>query len=256
MLELMGIPWSLFPREAAGIAPALDAALAHFREARRPYALVMQKGSVAASALEAAASPPPRTVPTAIPAARACATRREILAAIRGAAREDVLIATTGYTGRELYALGDTPNQLYMVGSMGCAASFALGIALTQPRRRVIAIDGDGALLMRMGALATVGWERPANLVHVLLDNGLHESTGGQATVSPGVDFCALAAASGYPSVAAIAAPAALAAALAERGGGPRFIHVPILPGVPDRLPRPTVTPSEVAARLSAFLAA
>jgi phosphonopyruvate decarboxylase len=133
-----------------------------------------------------------------------------------------------------------------MVGSMGCAASFALGIALTQPRRRVIAIDGDGALLMRMGALATVGWERPANLVHVLLDNGLHESTGGQATVSPGVDFCALAAASGYPS----------AAALAERGGGPRFIHVPILPGVPDRLPRPTVTPSEVAARLSAFLAA
>jgi phosphonopyruvate decarboxylase len=92
--------------------------------------------------------------------------------------------------------------------------------------------------------------------VHVLLDNGLHESTGGQATVSPGVDFCALAAASGYPSVAAIAAPAALAAALAERGGGPRFIHVPILPGVPDRLPRPTVTPPEVAARLSAFLAA
>lgn len=256
MLELMEIPWAPFPREAAGIAPALDAALAHFRGARRPYALVMQKGSVAGSALRAGAPPPPRALAAAIPAARACATRRDILAAIRGAAPDDVLIATTGYTGRELHALGDTPNQLYMVGSMGCAASLALGIALAQPRRRVIAIDGDGALLMRMGALATVGWERPANLVHVLLDNGLHESTGGQATVSPVVDFCALAAGSGYPSVAAVAEPMALAAALADRGPGPRFIHVPILPGVPDGLPRPTVTPPEVAARLAAFLAA
>jgi phosphonopyruvate decarboxylase len=256
MLELMEIPWAPFPREAAGIAPALDAALAHFRESRRPYALVMQKSSVAGSALKAGASPPPRAVPAAVPRARAVATRRDALAAIRGAAAGDVIIATTGYTGRELYALGDTPNQLYMVGSMGCAASLALGIALAQPRRRVIAIDGDGALLMRMGALATVGWERPANLVHVLLDNGLHESTGGQATVSPGVDSCALAAASGYPSVAAIAEPSALAAALAERGPGLRFIHVPILPGVPDGLPRPTVTPPEVAARLAAFLAA
>jgi phosphonopyruvate decarboxylase len=256
MLELMESPWAPFPREAAGIAPALDAALAHFREVRRPYALVMQKGSVAGSALEAGATPPPRPVPAAIPAARPCATRREVLAAIRGAAPDDVLIATTGYTGRELYALGDTANQLYMVGSMGCAVSFALGVALARPRRRVIAIDGDGAVLMRMGSLATVGWERPANLVHVLLDNGLHESTGGQATVSPGVEFCALAAASGYPSVAAIAEPAALAAALAEQGPGPRFIHVPILPGVPEGLPRPTVTPPEVAARLAAFLAA
>lgn len=255
MLELMEIPWAPFPREEGAIGPALDAAFAHMRDAKRPYALVMRKGSVAEAPLGAPppARPPAAAAPVAKP--RASATRRDMLAAIRSAAAGDVLVATTGYTGRELYAQGDAPNQFYMVGSMGCAVSVALGIALAQPRRRVIAIDGDGAALMRLGALTTVGCERPANLVHLLLDNGMHESTGGQATAAPGVDFCAIAAGSGYRSVAAIAGPAALAAALGERGPGPRFIHVPIVPGVPEKLPRPTVTPPEVAARLAAWLA-
>jgi phosphonopyruvate decarboxylase len=256
MLELMEIPWAPFPSEEPAIGPALDGALASLLETRRPYGFVMRKGSVAPAELRAAPAPPPRAARAAVTAPAPQATRHEMLAAMRGAAGGDVLIATTGYTGRELYALGDTPNQLYLVGSMGCAVSLALGIALAQPRRRVIAIDGDGALLMRMGALATVGWERPANLMHVLLDNGQHESTGGQATVSPGVDFCALAAGAGYPSVAAVAQPAALAALLADRGPGPRFVHVPIRPGVPEQLPRPAITPPEVAARLAAYLAA
>ncbi|HEU0226005.1 MAG TPA: phosphonopyruvate decarboxylase [Steroidobacteraceae bacterium] len=256
MLELMEIPWAPFPSTGDAIGPALDAACAHLRDARRPYALVMKKGSVAESKLgPAPAMPAPcRAAPIAKP--RASATRREMLAAIRSAAAGDVLVATTGYTGRELYALGDSPNQFYMVGSMGCAVSVALGIALARPRRRVIAIDGDGAALMRMGALATVGCERPANLVHVVLDNGMHESTGGQATAASAVDFCAIAAGSGYPSVTAAGDPGALAAGLAREIPGPRFIHVPIVPGVPERLPRPTVTPPEVAARLAAFLAA
>ena len=179
-----------------------------------------------------------------------------MLAAIRAAAGGDVLIATTGYTGRELYALGDRPNQFYMVGSMGCAASLALGLALAQPQRRIVAIDGDGALLMRLGALSAIGAELPSNLVHVLLDNGLHESTGGQATASPTVDFCALTAASGYPSVSAVTDPAALGAALSERRPGLQFIHVPIVAGIPERLPRPTIGPAEVAARLRAYLGA
>ncbi|MBX3703226.1 MAG: phosphonopyruvate decarboxylase [Steroidobacteraceae bacterium] len=256
MLELMEIPWAPFPSEQDAIGPALDAAFAHLRDARRPYALVMRKGSVAEARLEAAPAPPPAGRAAPVPRPQAVATRRDMLAAIRAAAAGDVLVATTGYTGRELYALGDSPNQFYMVGSMGCAVSLAFGIALARPRRRVIAIDGDGAALMRLGALATAACERPANLVHVVLDNGMHESTGGQPTVSPGIDFCALAAGSGYPSVTAAGTPGALAAALADRAPGPRFVHVPILPGVPDTLPRPTVTPPEVASRLAAFLAA
>jgi phosphonopyruvate decarboxylase len=256
MLELMEIPWAPFPSTEDAIGPALDAALAHMRDTRRPYALVMKKGSVA----EAKLGPPPampapgKASPVTKP--KASATRREMLAAIRSAAAADVLVATTGYTGRELYALGDAPNQFYMVGSMGCAVSVALGIALARPKRRVIAIDGDGAALMRLGALATVGCERPANLVHLVLDNGMHESTGGQATAAPAVDFCAIAAGSGYPAVVAAGDPGALAAELARDVRGPRFIHVPIVPGVPGGLPRPTVTPPELAARLAAFLAA
>jgi phosphonopyruvate decarboxylase len=174
-----------------------------------------------------------------------------MLAAVQTAATErDILIATTGYTGRELFALGDRPNQLYMVGSMGCAISLALGLAIARPGHRVIALDGDGAALMRLGAMTTAGFERPPNLLHILIDNGLHESTGGQATVSPGVDFCAIAAASGYPSVAATADPAALGAMIAKRAAGLAFVHAPILPGVPAVLPRPAMTPAEVALRL------
>lgn len=254
MLELMDIPWAHFPATDAGIAPALDRALAHFRGESRPFALLMHQGSVAEAKLATAPAATRRVPVSTAPPAAARHTRCEMLAAIRAGAGHDVLVATTGYTGRELYAQGDSPNQLYMVGSMGCAASLALGLALAQPQRRIVAIDGDGALLMRLGALSTIGAERPANLVHVLLDNGLHESTGGQATASPTVDFCALAAASGYPSAAAVADPAALGAALSERHPGLKFIHAPIVAGIPERLPRPTVSPAEVAARLRAHL--
>jgi phosphonopyruvate decarboxylase len=257
ILEQMQIPWALFPSEAGAIGPALDLALAHFAKESRPFALVMQKGSVAEAAL--VRGPAPAAPEAAAPVVRpkASHTRRDMLAAIQAAAGErDVLIATTGYTGRELFALGDRPNQLYMVGSMGCAISLALGLAIARPAHRVIAIDGDGAALMRLGAMTTAGFEKPPNLLHVLLDNGLHESTGGQATVSPGVDFCALAAAAGYPSVAATADPAAVGAMIAQRDAGLAFIHAPIVPGVPAGLPRPTMTPAAVAARLRTGLMA
>ena len=164
-----------------------------------------------------------------------------------------MLVATTGYTGRELYANDDRPNQFYMVGSMGCAVSVGLGLAVARPERRIVVLDGDGAALMRLGALATVGYERPVNLVHVLLDNGVHESTGGQATVSRSIDFGGLAAACGYTRVKRVTQPAKLAAILERPATELTFVHVPILPGVPE-LPRPSITPAAVAARLRAHL--
>ena len=110
------------------------------------------------------------------------------------------MLASTGFCGRELYAIEDRPNHLYMVGSMGCVVPLALGLALARPDLRVVALDGDGAALMRMGAFATVGAYGPPNLRHLLLDNGAHDSTGGQATVSPNVSFAQVAAACGYAS--------------------------------------------------------
>src|SRR5262249_4706253 len=143
----------------------------------------------------------------------------------------DAVIATTGYTGRALYALNDRPGQFYVVGSMGCASSVGLGVALAQPRRRVVVLDGDGAALMRLGALATIGARHPANLVHLLLDNERHESTGGQATVSRSADPAAVAAECGYPRVVRAASLNACAAALAAGGEELSFIHVKTGPG-------------------------
>jgi phosphonopyruvate decarboxylase len=255
LLELMGIPWAPFPAEEAAIGPTLDRACEYMRRERRPFALVMSKGAVAATRLEAE---PPRPLPrraAGFMEARANATRRQMLGAIQMTLRaDDIVVATTGYTGRELYALDDRPCQLYMVGSMGCASSFGLGLAIARPDKRVIVVDGDGAALMRLGAFATLGTERPPNLLHIVLDNGMHESTGGQSTVSRNVDFCALAAAAGYPRVLAASDPDELREYVDWRAAGLRLVHVPIRGGVATDLPRPTVTPAEVAERLRRHL--
>ena len=109
-----------------------------------------------------------------------------------------VQLATTGKTGRELYEVEDCTNNLYMVGSMGCVSSLGLGLALTRKELDLVVIDGDGSLLMRMGSLATNGYYQPENMLHILLDNQTHDSTGGQRTVSHNVNFVDIAAACGY----------------------------------------------------------
>jgi phosphonopyruvate decarboxylase len=257
MLDLMQIRWEYFPVDDTAVEAALARAVAHMEVEQLPYALVMRKDSVARVPLHARpAERQPESWQGQL--AISSASRRDVLLAIQAATPQDaVIVATTGYTGRELYACADLPNQIYMVGSMGCAVSFGLGIALAQPQRPVIVLDGDGAALMRLGAQSIVGYEQPRNLCHVLLDNAIHESTGGQATVARSVNFCAIAAANGYSRVHSMGEPAQIAAAVAKSVRecvGPAFIHAPILPGVANDLPRPVTTPAEVAARLRGFL--
>ncbi len=261
MLDVMGIAWGWFPREERDIGDALERALAHMMKTSRPFALVMRKDSVAACD-----APPPRaprasaTSPIVdasdAPAATIRPSREEALLAVQRACEAtDILVSTTGYTSRELYACEDRPNQLYVVGSMGCASSVALGLALARPDRRVVVLDGDGAMLMRMGALATIGFERPPNLVHVLFDNEAHESTGGQATVTSAMDVPAIARACGYGSVVRLARASELESSLRDRKPGLRFLYLKTRPGVPSELPRPKVAPREVAARIRGVLA-
>jgi phosphonopyruvate decarboxylase len=156
--------------------------------------------------------------------------------------------------GRALYALGDRPNQLYMVGSMGCVSSLGLGLARAQPHRRVIVLDGDGAALMRLGALATLGVERPANLLHLLIDNERHESTGGQATVAHAVDLGAVAQACGYPCVRRAGTVHETAAAINQAGSALTLVHVKVCPEEVEKLPRPTLAPWQIAERFRAWL--
>jgi phosphonopyruvate decarboxylase len=218
----------------------------------------MRKDSVAPWKLKSEMAVRLPTGKTAIQRNTAAASvkRQEMLKTVRSVIRHgDIVFATTGFTGRELYALEDTENQLYMVGSMGCVVSLALGLALVQPQRRVIALDGDGAVLMRMGALSAVGYERPKNLVHIVFDNGHYESTGNQSTISASVDMTAVAASCGYENVLDTSDPAELADMLKRyMGSGLTFIHAGIQPGVPEDLPRPKITPAEVALRLEKYL--
>ncbi len=256
MLDLLGIPHERFPEAESRVVPALDRAVHHMREVGTPYAFVMPRGVVAPHALRSAPEVrAPGPVPNLEPWSGVRPTRGAALAAVRSAVREDdVVIATTGHTGRELYGAGDRPNQLYVVGSMGCASSVALGLAIARPERRVLVIDGDGAALMRLGALATIGYQRPGNLVHVLLDNEAHDSTGAQSTVSHSVDLALVAAACGYRRVVRARAERELVAAIASEERVLTFVHTKTSPGSPADLPRPALGPAEVARRFRRFL--
>lgn len=260
LFDTMAIPAATFPREIRAIPSVLEAIDTHMLRERRPYALVMEKGTCEPHPLEESTDAA-HTDAAAIEdlgRARPLAerpTREQALRVLIDVTTDEatVIIATTGYTGRELYAIGDRPSHLYMVGSMGCGSSLGLGLALARPDLTIVVVDGDGAALMRMGNLATVGAYAPANLAHVLLDNEAHDSTGAQATVSARTDFAAIASACGYHSVWRTDAAEDLAAFVAH-ADGPRFMHMKIRTGAIDPLPRPAMKPPQVLDRLMAHI--
>ncbi|MBD2568157.1 phosphonopyruvate decarboxylase [Anabaena lutea] len=257
LLELMQIPWEYFPTEVDEIQPTLERAVQIMRNDKTPYALVMKKGSVESCSLNSNLQVKSYllTATSANLKPESSFSRHEMLKTIQTTIQNnDILLATTGYCGRELYAIEDNQNQFYMVGSMGCVSSLGLGIAISKPQQRVIVLDGDGAAIMRLGALATIGYERPANLMHILLDNQCHESTGGQATVSHSIDFSAIASACGYEKVACINTPDELENYLKSSSEELTFLHIKIKSGIPEKIPRPQITPPEVAQRLRQFL--
>ena len=258
ILETMRIPWSWFPDRKEQVENTLQTAVSQMDASGRPYALIMKKGMVAPYPLKAAArTAEHRTLngQETSKDAMQLPSRHDVLK--RLVAETDtsktVLIASTGFNGRELYAIADRPNHLYMVGSMGCAASLGLGLSLVRADKKIIVIDGDGAVLMRMGNMATVGAYGRDNFYHLLLDNHAHESTGGQATVSSTMDFRALATACAYRGVFPGPDGAPDFAAFLQ-SAAPAFLHVETSRGVPEGLPRPSVKPADVARRLMKHL--
>jgi thiamine pyrophosphate-dependent acetolactate synthase large subunit-like protein len=162
-------------------------------------------------------------------------------------------IHANGFIGRAGCAARDRDECFYMIGSMGLGASIGLGIALAQPRRRVLVLDGDGNVLMNLGTLATIGAKQPANLLHVCFDNGAHASTGGQPTISDRVQLDEVARAAGYRTVRRVESSDRLAAEapafLSEPG--PAFLLVRIALGPPGPpAPRIPHTPTAMATRL------
>lgn len=167
-----------------------------------------------------------------------------------------VQLATTGLTGRQLYEIEDAPGNFYMVGSMGCAGSVGLGIALNKPEYDVRVIDGDGALLMRLGSMATIGYCQPGNLLHILLDNNAHDSTGGQKTVSRNMSFVDIARSCGYAQAIYVHDLEQLQECLQSwtQTRVLTFLHLRIAAGSGEPPGRPAIKPCEVKERLQQFL--
>jgi len=169
------------------------------------------------------------------------------------------VITTTGKTGRELFSLNDCKNFFYQVGSMGCASAIALGVALNS-KKKILVIDGDGALLMKMGNMSTIGANQPKNLIHILLDNNVHDSTGQQLTNASTVDFANIAINCGYQNSYSTDNLNDFSKIIkknlvsSNKTIGPTFIHIKIQKGSIENLGRPAIHPKDVAKRFKNFL--
>jgi phosphonopyruvate decarboxylase len=259
LLDLMEVPHRPFPTDAAAVAPALEEALAEMDKSGRPFAFIMQKGDVGNDGDDDMAAPPARARGEISDLSQGgdLASRYHTMETLLGGISDaTAVIATTGKCGRELFTIDDRPHHLYQVGSMGCASGMGLGVALNVDRP-VVVLDGDGAALMKMGALATIGAYAPDNLIHIILDNGTYDSTGGQPTVSGSVDFAGVAADCGYARGVRCDSLEGFSSALktVKGAGGPSLIHMRVLSGSMKDLGRPTVSPADVALRFKEFLA-
>jgi len=235
-LALLEIPYQILDADSDGTA-MLAQALNTMTDTQAPVALLVRKNAFA-----------PYT-PQNAPVQRAAWTREEALAALLDSCGSDLIVCTTGKASRELFELrvqrGQQQRDFLTVGGMGHTASLALGVALGNPHQRVICVDGDGSVLMHMGALPIIGSRRPQNLVHVLLNNAAHESVGGQPTVADRMDFAAIAKACGYAHYARADNAASLAQAwpgLLHRAG-PCMLELSIGTGSRGNLGRPTGSP-------------
>ena len=178
--------------------------------------------------------------------------REEIIQHIVKATGEDPIVSTTGKPSRELFETRAANGQSHKydfltVGSMGHTSSIALGVAINKPEQRIWCVDGDGAVLMHMGSMAVIGANAPKNVVHVVINNGAHETVGGMPTVAAKIDLVAIAKACGYPNAVCVDSFEALDRELeaAKARNKLSFIEVKCSIGARDDLGRPTTTALE-----------
>ena len=178
--------------------------------------------------------------------------REEIIRHVTKASEKDPIVSTTGKASRELFEIREANGQSHKydfltVDSMGHSSSIALGVAVNKPNQRIWCIDGDGAVLMHMGAMAVIGANKPENLIHVVINNGAHETVGGMPTVASGIDLVAIAKACGYPNAVSVdnieALDRELSAAKARKELS--LIEVKCSIGAREDLGRPTTTALE-----------
>lgn len=249
LCETIGLPHAILPAETE---PALltlkDMAHLAMKESR-PVALIVRAHSF--SEVRAARQESPYSL-----------GREEVVSFIAAhLPPEAAIVSTTGHISRELFEHRARMEEghardFLTVGSMGHASQIALGIALAQPHRPVICLDGDGAALMHMGAMAIAGTSGARNLLHVVLNNGAHDSVGGQATAGFHVDLVQIAKACGYRSVCRAEGVESIRSSLEQISfaEGPYFLEVRVAKGARKDLGRPTTKPTDNKKSFMGFL--
>lgn len=238
LLEIMGVPYAVLDENWQ---QQTQDAIQTIRETNGVYALIVRKGTFDDYVLHT-------KIVSELPL-----SREEAIKTVVDQLREDdLVVSTTGMISRELFEYREAKQQghgadFLTVGSMGHASQIALGIALQKPDRRVFVFDGDGALLMHMGGMAIIGDYCPKNLVHIVFNNGAHDSVGGQPTVGQKIDIEAIAKAVGYADVVSVESPEALLCAMNHVNNsemkGTSLINVNVRKGNRKDLGRPTTTP-------------
>jgi thiamine pyrophosphate-dependent acetolactate synthase large subunit-like protein len=168
----------------------------------------------------------------------------------------DMLLSTTGMISRELFVTDDRLGNFYMLGSMGLLSSFGLGLALTVPHKRVIILEGDGSAMMSLGTLPLIASERPANLMHIILDNEAYESTGSQPSISSRFDLAQVANSAGYPRVHLAQDLEELELAITQAGSSGDLSLILVKVGIAPvaGIPRVSHTPTEIRDRFKSAI--
>ena len=240
LLETMGVPYAVLDENWE---QQVAQALTQIRETNGVYALIVRKGTFEDYVLQ-------NLTASSLPLSR----EEAIKIVVDKLRKDDIVVSTTGMISRELFEYREAKQQghgadFLTVGSMGHASQIALGIALQKPERRVFVFDGDGALLMHMGGMAIIGDYCPKNLVHIVFNNGAHDSVGGQPTVGQKIDIEAIAKAVGYTDVVSVDNQSALMCVMNHVNNavieGVSLINVNVRKGNRKDLGRPTTSTVE-----------
>jgi len=175
--------------------------------------------------------------------------RKDAVETVCNYVKDDVIVSANGFISRDVYSILEKNTNFYMIGSMGLASSIGLGIALKKPKKRIFVFDGDGNILMNLGSLVTIGSLQPKNLVHIVFDNKIHESTGGQPTQSNKINISKIAKITNY-TIFSVKTKKSLESVLKkiQKSKGPILIHA-LITKSKERSSRIDITPEKIKIR-------
>ena len=180
---------------------------------------------------------------------------------VKALPKNTIVVSTTGKTSRELFEIRERNNESHSsdfltVGSMGHCSSIALGIAISNPDKKVVCIDGDGSLIMHMGIISTIGNISPKNFYHILINNYVHESVGGQKTSASVINMKSLFLSNKYKTANSVSEAKLISKSLSDLffNEGPNILEIIVKPGSRIDLGRPSIVPSENKKSLVEFI--